>query len=497
MYQMSPDNDSPYGLATPGKGAAGQGAAKPPDPDKPKAEEPTSAPEPDSTPERSVAEAPREPKRRRRSVKPTSARTRVKKGKPSMPSSKTVATTVIIGLMAITAFSLHGFAMYDALLLLLIGLVLVRYPQILERLFPERFCRIGPVPTHGFRHWCWKFAGSWLYSRFGSEWLASRSLKEREKVADDWLWSNRRVQKIMAFFNSKGGSAKTAFCVWLAAVYALVIQRHVIALDADENTGHTATRFGILRKTDARKQGKPKEGTIELPDYIKAIKHGDIDDPSKLDEFVDWDRATGVTLIASQEATSQRFALEDIVLAITRSKELAHCVFVDQGTGILHDPNVGSAIMADTHVYVGNARMADSVEDIAPTRKQYKDFGLKQKVNKSVIVIVGTNRQQRRRIIEQYGFPRGQVFFVPDDPYMKQGEKPVNVGRLRRRTKVVLKEVLVAIIKAEQVSEEMSRDELLTKQRRKGKPHIGTRTPAGGTDALHLVQPSAYAVNPS
>jgi MinD-like ATPase involved in chromosome partitioning or flagellar assembly len=394
-------------------------------------------------------------------------------------------------LIVVVVIVLRGLLMLEAVLILSFGLVLTAFPQVMQSVLPERFSRIGPVPNSGIRRWLWKSIGSWLYSRFGWEWLAHRSLAEREFLADNWLWDNRHIQKIVAFFNSKGGSAKTAFCVWLAAIYTTVIKRHIIALDADENTGHTASRFGIARKTDALKAGTPREGTVELPDYIDLIKRGRVQTPAEFDEVIGcWDRASGVSLIASREAANQRLALDDIVLAITRSKELAHCVFVDQGTGILHDPNVGSAIMTDTHVYVGNAKMADSVEDIPPTRKQYTDFGLQQKVNKSVIVIVGTTRRQRRRIIEQYGFPPGQVFFVPNDPYMKQGgEKPVNIKKLRRRTRVVLKEILVAIIEAEFVSEQMSRDELLAKQRRKGKPHYRAGSGAAGTEALQLVHP--------
>lgn len=306
---------------------------------------------------------------------------------------------------------------------------------------PRHYIAEGSQPTSGIRGLIWRFGGSWLYAHFGWESLRQLSLSERNKNALDELWLLRHKQKIVTIVNSKGGSGKTTIAVWLSASLSSAIKRHVVAFDANENTGHTASRLGIQR-----------ENTIQLRKLLKQCES--LDDLAKLTEVVDWHRETGVSVIASEAANNSAFSRDRFIRALSIIKQSSHAVFCDCGNGISHPANRGSVQLADTLVFPGNAASGDSLRDITNTMKQYSDpkFRMAQKVTKGVIVIVGAKESERRTYAHLYDFPVERVFAIPRNSYMA-GDNIVSLGRVPLRVRVILLEILVAILRAEHVPE--------------------------------------------
>ena len=313
----------------------------------------------------------------------------------------------------------------------------------------------GPVPVTGLLGLLWKWPNSRLYARFGWTWLLKRTNRERYNVGIAELWDKRKVQKIVAFVNRKGGSAKTACTVWLSIFMFWAIKRHIVAIDSNENSGHTASRLNIHRKSEALKRGKGEIGTIELREFLQSVEHGLLASLSELTEVVDWDKDTGVTVVASDPSSNVKFTqvlFQNGLLALKRS---AHHVFCDLGNGIPHPANVGSVNLADTLVFTGNVNMADSLPDITNTMTRYTDMGYPQKVANGIIVIVGAKVRQRKDYAVRYGYPAERVFVIPRNRYMKSG-KPARMSRVPLRIRAILVEILVAIINAKVVPEEVN-----------------------------------------
>lgn len=301
----------------------------------------------------------------------------------------------------------------------------------------------------------WKLGGAWLYSRFGWEWLAKLSLRDRYDNALDELWKNKKVQMTIAMVNSKGGAGKTALTVWLASFYAFAISRHVLVLDANENAGgNPARRLGIHGKSDERSAG---QGTIELRDYLKRCESGEIDDLQSLTDHVEWNRETGVSVISSERRASQRFSQETFMKGLRMAKRLSHAVFCDLGNDVYGTANFGSILLADALVFPANVNMADSLAEVADTMEKYRqrgqesrnaEFEIDKKLDDAVIVILGAKPKERAAYAKRYGYPVGQVFVVPFNRYMANNTNQVHLTRVPMGIRVIMLEILVAIIKA-------------------------------------------------
>lgn len=298
----------------------------------------------------------------------------------------------------------------------------------------------GLVPTKGLRSLFWKLLGRQLFTVFGWQWLQKPSYRDREKQALDALWSLRMTQKILAFCNSKGGSGKTAICVWLACLLAYAIKQPPLALDINENPGHTAKRLGIVPTT-----------TLQLRDFLRACLTGNMQTAKELLELTQWHRQTGTTVISSEPKSVLAFTPEQVIDGIRVAKDHHHSVFCDCGNSIIRSGNWGAVAMADTLVFCGNVNMADSEDDIANTMDRYTELGHETQVRAGIIVIVGAKLKQRASYAARYNHPLEQVFIVPQNKYMAKG-KPVDIDKIPLRIRVILLEILVAIMAAPSVA---------------------------------------------
>jgi hypothetical protein len=195
-------------------------------------------------------------------------------------------------------------------------------------------------------------------------------------------------------------------------------------------------------------RSKTKRGTIELREYLQLVEEGQLDDEERFNDVVQWDRDSGVSVIASEATSNQSFTAHSFMKGLRRAKQNSHSVFCDLGNGIMREANIGSVHMADTLVFPGNVNMADSLDDISNTKMRYADLGVPQKVQNGIVVIVGARLRDREKYAERFDNPVERTFVVPFNRYMKQG-KPVSIPKLPRRIRVILKEILVAIVKAE------------------------------------------------
>jgi cellulose biosynthesis protein BcsQ len=280
------------------------------------------------------------------------------------------------------------------------------------------------------------------------------SLRDRYDNALEELWKHRKTQKTIAMVNSKGGAGKTALTVWLASFYAFAISRHVLVLDANENAGgNPANRLGIHGKSDDRSAG---DGTIELRDYLKKCESGEINDLQTLTNHVEWNRETGVSVISSERRASQRFSQESFMKGLRMAKRLSHAVFCDLGNDVYGIANFGSIRLADALVFPANVNMADSLAEVADTMEKYRqrgqesrttEFDIQEKINNAVIVILGAKPKERAVYAKRYGYPIEQVFVVPFNRYMANNTNQVHLTRVSLHIRVILLEILVAIVK--------------------------------------------------
>ncbi len=372
--------------------------------------------------------------------------------------------------LAVAVVALKGVVMILVVLILLLALPFAFDRKILDRFLPVRYEPEEPVPGRGLRGIFWKLIGERMYVRLGWQWIATPSWAERDALADEKLWEFRDVQKIIAFANSKGGSAKTALAVWLIAFYAHVIKRLMTAFDVNESPGSTSDRLGI------------DEGhTIQLRAYLKKFEAGGLGSLASFFEEADSHRQTGVMVIASDPVLNEQIALYKFREALKNVKLQAHTVVCDLGNEIKGPTNRGSVEMAQTLVFAGNVHMANSEKDLGKTMQRYSNLGVPVKVRNSVIIVVGdkvrTNKQiYRQRMVyaqrytevmhepnkenggEPYApldfeFPLARVHVIPFNQYMAKG-KVVDVNKIPRKIKVLLKEALIAVVRAEVVPEE-------------------------------------------
>jgi cellulose biosynthesis protein BcsQ len=383
---------------------------------------------------------------------------------------KCSTVVVAIVLMFVAYKVLKSPAMIAAFVVLVIATIVALKPNLVVMVLPRRHEVVGDAPVKGLRGTFWKLGGAWFYSRFGWSWIVSPSWRERNKQADEELYVLRRVMKIVAFANSKGGSAKTALAVWLIAVFASSLKAVAMTIfDVNESPGSTAKRLGLDR-----------DKTIKLRDYVAKYAEGEFQElESHLDE-VEWHRQTGVMCIASDKRLNAMIDPAEFKSALANIKMSSHTVFTDLGNAIMGPTNLSSVQMAHTVVFPGNVNMADSLDDLGETMGSYYEEAGPEKVKNGVIVIVGhwvrTNKQiMRKRVMyaerytqvvrtvaieqgreEDFGFrfPIERVFVVPRNRYMRRG-KIVNVNKIPIRVKVLLKEIMIAILKAKVIPEEV------------------------------------------
>jgi MinD-like ATPase involved in chromosome partitioning or flagellar assembly len=300
----------------------------------------------------------------------------------------------------------------------------------------------GLVPSRGVRAFFWKLLGSQLFAIFGWHWLQTPSLKDREHQALNSLWDMRKTQKIIAFVNSKGGSAKTAVCVWLACLLAYAIKRPPLAIDVNESPGHTASRLGIAR-----------EDTMRLREFLSACIAGRMGTFEEIVANTEWHRETGVPVIASEGVSIKSFTADQTMNAIKTAKRSNHSLFLDSGNVITAPGNWGAVAMADTLVFCGNVNMANSLEDISLTMERYTLLGHEQQVSEGIIVIVGAKLKERAAYAERYKFPVERTFVVPHNSYMASPKGlPVRLSKVPLGIRVILLEILVAIMAAPSVA---------------------------------------------
>ncbi len=318
----------------------------------------------------------------------------------------------------------------------------------------EKHVPQGPVPTMGIWGFLWKYLGTRLYARYGWQWLLYRSQRERYNYALDKLWDLRKVQKVVAIANTKGGSGKTLLATWLSAMYAYALKIPCVAFDVNENPGGTAKRLGVDR-----------DSTIQLRSFIK--RRHELQYLSKLLLSADRHRETGVIVIASEKASIEPFSQDDFEDSLRILKDNAPAVFCDFGNNPLQPGNLGSMKMSDVVVMPLNVHMADADDDLVSTMDRYcevDDGAYTAKVRDAIVVVIGERRlytwlqtkfrpgKRRDEYAAQNGVPSENLFMIPFNRYMKKG-KLVTLKRIPLRIRVVLLEILVAIMQAEHARE--------------------------------------------
>ncbi|MGH7484373.1 MAG: hypothetical protein ACREMY_02065, partial [bacterium] len=212
--------------------------------------------------------------------------------------------------------------------------------------------------------------------------------------------------------------------------------------------------LGIHGKSDERSAG---QGTIELRDYLKQCESGEIHDLQSLTDHVEWNRETGVSVISSERRASQRFSQETFMMGLRMAKRLSHAVFCDLGNDVYGTANFGSILLADALVFPANVNMADSLAEVSDTMEKYRqrgqesrrtEFEIRKKIDDAVIVILGAKAKERAVYAKRYGYPVEQVFVVPFNRYMADNTNQVHLTRVPLGIRVVLLEILNAIIKA-------------------------------------------------
>jgi MinD-like ATPase involved in chromosome partitioning or flagellar assembly len=359
-------------------------------------------------------------------------------------------------LAIITSLILLLFVLHGTLKLIFVGLLLLAatrkvVPKVLDRFRPKKHNPPEDVPTRLVRGIYWKLFGKRLHARLGWEWLAKRSKKQQLLDNGNKLWDVRWIQIIVAFANLKGGSAKTAICVWLVALYAKLTESKPLAIDVNENAGHTASRLGIKRDSEAK--DPEREGTIEMREYLVKCIAGKLDHKEDLIDVVDWHRETGVMVIASNAVSTDDIDHDSMRKGLRVGKHHVNVVFTDCGNDLKRPGNLNAVRMAGRLVFCGNSHMAGSCvdfgdmelpDDLKNTMATYTSLGLGDKVKAGILVIIGKLRD-RKKYAEHYGFPLERVFVIPFNRYMKDG-KEVKLKKIPLRVLVVLSDILVAIM---------------------------------------------------
>jgi MinD-like ATPase involved in chromosome partitioning or flagellar assembly len=359
---------------------------------------------------------------------------------------------VLIGL-ATMMIVLHGTFKTVFLALLVLGVAIRVATPLLNKFLPKQYDPPTDYPKRFVRGWYWKLFGSRIHARLGWEWLATRSEKQRFLDNSDKLWDGRWIQIIVAFANLKGGSAKTAICVWLVALYAKITTSKPLAIDVNENAGHTASRLGIKRDSEAKDPGR--EGTIEMREYLAKCLAGKLIHKEELVDVVDWHRETGVMVIASNRVVQKHDDIDNSTmrLGLRTGKNHAGVIFADCGNDLKRPGNLNAVRMAGRLVFCGNSHMAGSCvdfndldlpDDLKNTMDTYTNLSLGDKVRDGILVIIGRLRD-RKKYADHYEFPLERVFVIPFNRYMKLG-RVVKLKKIPLRVLVVLSDILVAIM---------------------------------------------------
>jgi len=285
--------------------------------------------------------------------------------------------------------------------------------------------------------------------RYAVEWLLRPGLRRRNRLALDELWARRRTKKIYAFLNSKGASGKTAGSTTSGLLFADAINRDCVVVDMNDSPGGTARRLGIKRRQ-----------TLQLQEYLRRYRGGEFSTAQSIADQLEWPRESGLFVISSEAVAKTTVPKYQVKLGLEKLADGFHSVFCDLGNGIKSSGNLGAVEMADTLVFMGNVNSADSVvdfrredptdegDDLKNTMDAYAGLGMAEKVRGGIIVILGARAGQRSRYAEHYGMPVERVFIVPNNRYMKRGHV-LRKNRLPLRVRVVMYEILVAMLRAE------------------------------------------------
>lgn len=380
-------------------------------------------------------------------VAPGSSRARsdkIGKGRPKQKRqiNKLVLVSSLLVALALVALGYLGFTR-PQMLVFAAPLLLLVVPFFMARIKRQNgsaYSASDLMPRQGIRGIFWKVFGADVFAIFGWSWLKAPSLRDRERQALNMLWELRHVQKIIAFANSKGGSGKTPMTTWLSCLWAWAIKQPPLALDINENPNHTATWLGI-----------DPSSTLQLRAFLRACLTGDMKTASELLAQCEWHRQTGTTVISAEATSLEAFSPEQVIVGIKVAKAHNHSVFCDLGNGIIASGNWGAFAMADTAVFCGNVNAANSENDVASTMQRYTELGHEQQVEHSIIAILGAKLKQRAEYADRYEHPVERVFIVPYNRYMAKGN-PVDIFKIPRKIRVILLEILVAVIRAESVA---------------------------------------------
>jgi MinD-like ATPase involved in chromosome partitioning or flagellar assembly len=356
-----------------------------------------------------------------------------------------LAAAAVVG----SLFGLQKLLILEVAALLVCG----AYELVARR--PKKHALPEHYPTRGFRGKGWSLIGRHLYARFGWTRLSQRSKQQRYNDNHSYLRKQRWLQFIVAFCNKKGGSNKTGFCAWLAALDAYLIKLSVLAFDVNESGGQTAARLGVKRNSEAK--DRDTEGTIELRNYLEACDRNDLATSESFIYAIDWHEETGVMVIASDAASTKVITKTSMERGMKRAKEKVRRVYTDCGNELTAIGNVVAVTMSQVLVFCGNSHMSGSTVDLKRLQEGKPDdlmntmntciqLGHEQKVKAGIIVIIGKPRD-RKAYADHYNFPVERVFVVPYNRYMKSGSK-VSLRKVPLAMRVVLSDILVAIVKA-------------------------------------------------
>jgi hypothetical protein len=287
------------------------------------------------------------------------------------------------------------------------------------------------------------------YLRYAAEWLVRPGLRRRNRAALDELWRMRRTKKIYAFLNSKGASGKTAGSTTTGLLFAEAIKRDCVVVDMNDSPGGTARRLGIKRRD-----------TLQLQEYLRRYRGGEFPSAQSIADNLEWPRESGLFVISSEAVAKTTVPKYQAKLGLEKLAEGFHSVFCDLGNGIKSSGNLGAVEVADTLVFMGNVNSADSMvdfnrddptdegDDLKNTMEAYSGLGMPEKVKRGIVVVLGARSSMRKRYADHYGMPVDRVFIVPKNHYMRRGNV-VRKNRLPLGVRVVIYEILVAMMKAE------------------------------------------------
>ena len=330
--------------------------------------------------------------------------------------------------------------------------------------------------------------------RYASASLFRPDLRKRNKAALDALWRLRRTKKTYAFLNSKGASGKTVGSTTTGLLFAHAIKRDCVVVDMNDSPGGTARRLGIKRTE-----------TMQLPEYVRRYRGGELSTTESIADNLAWPRESGIFVISSEAVAKGDVPKYQAKIGLEKLTEGFHSVFCDLGNGIKSSGNLAAVEVADTLVFMGNVNSADSVvdfrrddptdegDDLKNTMDAYANLGMPEKVKRGIIVILGAPRNLHRRYADHYGFPLDRVFIVPKNRYMKRGGV-VRRDRLPLSVRVVMYEILVAMLEAERPPE----DEIkLATPAEREKFASGEPTQDGDTETIPVVSERSEAPTPT